>query len=218
MMDEFLSQCRDAVLSGEKERSADLASLALAKGYDILSVIENGFSIGVRRAGKLWEEGEYFLPELAFSAEAMKAAMEVLKPALAGSGGPNRSKATAVIGTVQGDIHDIGKTLVATMLAADGFRVIDLGGDVPHGRFLDEITSSRAGLLCMSALLTTTMTGQKAVIQQLESEGLRDGIKVMVGGAPTSAAWAQDIGADGYAENAVEAVREANSLLLPNER
>jgi corrinoid protein of di/trimethylamine methyltransferase len=216
-MNEFLSECRDAVLSGRKQRSADLASLALANNYDIMRVIEEGFSTGVRRAGQLWEEGEYFLPELAFSAEAMKAAMEILKPALAGSDGPNRAKATAVIGTVQGDIHDIGKTLVATMLSADGFRVIDLGGDVPHARFLDEIAASKAGLLCMSALLTTTMTGQQAVIRLLEEKGLRGKVKVMVGGAPTTAAWAHDIGADGHADNAVQAVSKANALLRPPE-
>jgi corrinoid protein of di/trimethylamine methyltransferase len=179
----------------------------------VLDVIENGFSQGIRRAGELWESGEYFLPELAFSAETMKAAMEVLRPALLGRLSKEKSKGIVVIGTIQGDIHDIGKTLVATMLAANGYRVIDLGADVPYERFVEEAKSMEADLVCMSALLTTTMIGHKEVIQKLKDAGLRDRVKVLVGGAPTSGAWASEIGADGYAENAVEAVHMADALL-----
>ncbi|NIM20550.1 MAG: dimethylamine corrinoid protein 3 [Candidatus Latescibacteria bacterium] len=213
-MQNFLAQCEEAVLKGEKARAVDLAASALDKGYDLLEVIEGGFSKGIRKAGELWEKGEYFLPELAFSAEAMKDAMEVLQPGLLESSEQSRTKGKVVIGTIQGDIHDIGKTLVATMLAANGYNVIDLGADVAYSRFIEEVKNQKPELLCMSALLTTTMAGQGHVISQLEEGGLRSQVKVMVGGAPTTAAWAEEIGADGYAENAVEAVQKANSLLI----
>jgi len=212
-MDDFLTQCKQAVLAGDREKAVQLAREGLDSGLDVLDVIENGFSQGIRRAGELWESGEYFLPELAFSAETMKAAMEVLRPALLGRLSKEKSKGIVVIGTIQGDIHDIGKTLVATMLAANGYRVIDLGADVPYERFVEEAKSMEADLVCMSALLTTTMIGHKEVIQKLKDAGLRDRVKVLVGGAPTSGAWASEIGADGYAENAVEAVHMADALL-----
>lgn len=212
-MDDFLTQCKQAVLTGDRERAVQLAREGLDGNFDVLDVIENGFSQGIRRAGELWESGEYFLPELAFSAETMKAAMEVLRPAILSHLSKEKSKGIVVIGTIQGDIHDIGKTLVATMLAANGYRVIDLGADVPYERFVEEAKSLEADLVCMSALLTTTMVGHKEVIQKLKDAGLRDRVKVLVGGAPTSGAWANEIGADGYAENAVEAVHMADALL-----
>jgi corrinoid protein of di/trimethylamine methyltransferase len=212
-MHEFLSQCERAVLAGDREGAVRLAREALDRGDDVLDLIENGFSRGIRKAGELWEKGEYFLPELAFSAESMKAAMDVLRPALLARSAREKSKGTIVIGTIQGDIHDIGKTLVATMLAANGYRVIDLGADVPYERFIDETAKSEANVVCMSALLTTTMVGQQEVIRRLRDAGLRDRVKVLVGGAPTSPAWAGEIGADGHADNAVDAVRMADSLL-----
>jgi corrinoid protein of di/trimethylamine methyltransferase len=212
-MKQFLEQCADAVLKGNRSAAEDLARIAMEKGYELLDVIENGFSKGIREAGDLWEAGEYFLPELAFSAEAMKTAMELLQPALIKLNEGDRGRGRVVIGTIQGDIHDIGKTLVATLLAANGYTVLDLGADVPHERFLSEIEGKHPKLLCMSALLTTTMSGQGYIVEQLKKKGLRDKIKVMVGGAPTSTDWAMEIGADGYAENAVEAVKMAQTLL-----
>jgi corrinoid protein of di/trimethylamine methyltransferase len=212
-MKRFLAQCNQAVFKGDKARAAALAAEAVANGMDPLAVIENGFSLGIQKAGELWEAGEYFLPELAFSAEAMKAAMEVLKPALLKSQETAPSKGTVVIGTIQGDIHDIGKSLVATMLAANGYDIIDLGADVAYARFIETASKRRPQVLCMSALLTTTMPGQGEVIKLLQKEGLRDAIKVVIGGAPASASWAKQIGADGYADNAVEAVKVVNSLL-----
>jgi corrinoid protein of di/trimethylamine methyltransferase len=214
-MEELLKECKQAVLKGEKERAVKLAQDATNKGIDPLTIIEQGFALGIREAGELWERGEYFLPELAFSAEAMKAAMEVLKPSLLASKEDSKAKAKIVIGTIQGDIHDIGKTLVATLLSANGYDVVDLGADVPYNRFVDESAEQKAGFICMSALLTTTMPGQGEVIRLLEEKGMRKNIKVLVGGAPANAAWAKEIGADGYADNAVAAVQVINSFLQP---
>lgn len=212
-MEQFLNHCATAVLEGDKPLAMDLASRVLTERYDILHVIEQGFAMGIRQAGELWKKGEYFLPELAFSAEAMKGAMDVLNPELLERADQDRSRGVVVIGTVQGDIHDIGKTLVATMLTANGYRVIDMGADTQHARFLEEATKHRADVLCLSALLTTTMAGQREIIELLKKQKRRDSIKVVIGGAPTSAQWAREIGADGYAENAVEAVHVVASLL-----
>jgi corrinoid protein of di/trimethylamine methyltransferase len=209
---EFLSQCERAVLEGDSERTSHLASETLKNKYDLLAVIEGGFSVGVRAAGALWEKGEYFLPELAFSAEAMKAAMAILQPELLKEGGA-RTKGRVLIGTVQGDIHDIGKSLVATMLLANNYEVIDLGANVPHGAFADEVAAQKPQFLALSALLTTTMLGQREVVKLLEENGLREDVKIIVGGAPTSAKWSEEIGADGHGESAVAAVQLADSLL-----
>lgn len=211
-MEQFLAQCDAAVLAGDKPRAVQLATEAVAKQIDPLAVIENGFGRGIQKAGELWESGEYFLPELAFSAEAMKAAMEVLKPALLANKENAPSRGTIVIGTIQGDIHDIGKSLVATMLAANGYEVIDLGADVAYDRFVDTASEHTPAIICMSALLTTTMPGQGEVIKLLQTKGLRDAIKVVIGGAPANEEWAAEIGADGYADNAVAAVQVVNSL------
>ena len=211
-MEDFLARCAGAVLLGDKDGAAQLAQEALAGGHELLAVVENGFSAGIRAAGSKWEQGEYFLPELAFAAEAMKAAMTILQPELVKHGGGNR-KARVLIGTVQGDIHDIGKSLVTTLMLASNYEVIDLGADVPHARFLDEVERLKPDFLGMSALLTTTMSGQREVIRLLEQRNLRDSVKVLVGGAPTTADWAREIGADGHGGNAVAAVRALDALL-----
>ena len=210
-MKDFLSQCERAVLEGDRERAAQLAEEVLENQFDVLSAIEQGFSVGVRAAGKRWEQGEYFLPELAFSAEAMKAAMAILQPELSKGGGTS-TKGRVVIGTVQGDIHDIGKSLVTTMLLANNYEVIDLGANVPHDKFVEAVARHKPQFLGMSALLTTTMSGQSDVIRLLEQEGLRDGVKVLIGGAPTTAEWSREIGADCHGASAVEAVQIADEL------
>jgi trimethylamine corrinoid protein len=201
------------VIKGDREAASRLARQAIERRFDAVDVVEQGFAVGIREAGRLWEAGEYFLPELAFSAEAMKAALELLRPVLAKTASPGSSKGTVIIGTIQGDIHDIGKTLVGTMLSASGYRVVDLGADVAYDRFVVEAKKEQATLVCMSALLTTTMVGQKEVIRLLREAGMRDRVKVLVGGAPTNGNWAGEIGADGYAENAVEAVHVADRLM-----
>jgi len=208
--DELFTAMQQAVLDGDDSAATELAEKALAAGVAPLEAIEQGFVKGIRRAGDLWEEGEFFLPELVTAAQAMKAAMTVLHPALA-SQAAGRSRGKVVIGTVHGDIHDIGKRLVGTMLAANGFEVHDEGADVPVDRFLARATEVDADLVCASALLTTTMTVQRDLITAIRAAGLKT--RVMVGGAPVTQAWADSIGADGFADNAVAAVELAGRLM-----
>ncbi|HLE61191.1 MAG TPA: corrinoid protein [Thermoanaerobaculaceae bacterium] len=207
---EVLAALTRAVLEGDDRTVVVLARLALEAGLAPLETIEQGLVPGIRRAGELWEEGEYFLPELVSSAQAMKAAMELLQPALAKHGG-GRELGRVVIGTVHGDIHDIGKTLVGTLLAANGFSVSDEGADVPLERFVARARELDADLVCASALLTTTMAEQRELVGALRRAGLR--ARVMVGGAPASQEWAREIGAQGYADNAVAAVSVARRLV-----
>ena len=202
----------EAVVAGDAEAAAGLARQALDERLDLQAVIEQGYIPGIRRVGELWESGDYFLPELISSAAAMKAALAVLGPALEASGAAGLSRGRIVIGTIEGDIHDIGKNLVASMLSANGFDVVDLGADVKADRFIDAAVETRADLICLSALLTTTMLGQRRVVERLRERGLRDRFKVLVGGAPVSRAWAAEIGADGYGENALAAVKQAAAL------
>ncbi len=163
--------------------------------------------------GELFERGEFFLPELVQGAEAMKAAVAVLQPTLDASSEGRRTLGLAVAGTVAGDIHEIGKTIVCSMLSAAGFTVTDVGCDVAVDTFVDRVKELKPDLLLLSALLTTTMPNQRKTIEALKSAGVRDGVKVMIGGAPTTRAWADEIGADGYAEDAIEAVAVAKTVL-----
>ena len=211
-MEGFLSDCAKSVIGGDGELAEELARKALEKKSPVIDVIEKGFVKGIREVGRLWEEGVLFLPELVMGAEAMKKAMAVLKPAIEEAGEVQKSIGHVVIGTIEGDIHDIGKTLVATMLSANGFGVTDLGADVPVERFVEEAGKKGADCIAISALLTTTMHGQGRVIEELEKRSMREKVKVMVGGAPCSDDWAKEIGADGYAGDAVAAVALAKSL------
>jgi corrinoid protein of di/trimethylamine methyltransferase len=208
--DELLAGLTQAVLNGDEGEADRLARAALAAGVTPLEAIEAGMVPGIRRAGELWEEGEYFLPELVTAAQAMKAGMAVLQPALSAAGG-NAETGRVVIGTVQGDIHDIGKTLVATLLAANGFTVTDEGAGVSVERFVARAGELDADLVCASALLTTTMGRQRELVQAMRKAGLRS--RVMVGGAPVTSSWAEQIGADGFADNAVAAVLVARRLV-----
>lgn len=212
-LQDLLEEQRQAVLAGDTERAVELAREALRAGTDVLACIDDGFGAGIREVGRLWAEGEYFLPELVQGAEAMKAAMSVLRPAVSKLGSGCGPRTRVVLGTVKGDIHDIGKSLVGTVLEANGFDVVDLGRDVADERFVDEVRSSGARILGMSALLTTTMSGQQRVVDLLQEHGLRDGVVVLVGGAPVTRKYAEEIGADGYAANAMAALLEARSLI-----
>ncbi|MBN1938861.1 MAG: corrinoid protein [Candidatus Aminicenantes bacterium] len=210
---DLFSAMARAVVDGDAAAAAELAQNALAGHIPPAEALDKGFVPGIRTVGGLWEDGEYFLPELIASAEAMKAAAAVLRPALEAAGSTSDAPGTVVIGTIEGDIHDIGKNLVSAMLTANGFKVIDLGADVKLTVFLETAESAGADLICLSALLTTTMLGQRRFIELLVERGLRSRFKVLVGGAPTSRKWAEEIGADGYGESAPAAVREALALL-----
>ncbi|MFV2015808.1 MAG: corrinoid protein [Candidatus Heimdallarchaeota archaeon] len=211
---QIFQQIAGALVDGDVELTLDLVNKCIEEGIDVNQIIDEGLAAGIKQVGDYFEDGEFFLPELMQGAEIMKSAMEVLNPIiLEKTGGLYKSKGKVVIGTVSGDIHDIGKTLVGSMLTASGFEVYDMGADVPNERFLEEIKDKKADLLCMSALLTTTMINQREVINRISDQGYRNKVKILVGGAPVSEEWAEEIGADGFAENAVEAVKIAKALI-----
>jgi corrinoid protein of di/trimethylamine methyltransferase len=211
--DDLYAQMAQSVIDGEVEAAERLAGEGLVAGLSAGDILDKGFVKGIEEVGDLFGKGEFFLPELVQGAEAMKAAMAVLQPALDTSNEGRRTLGTAVAGTVAGDIHEIGKTIVGSMLSAAGFTVIDLGCDVAVETFVDKVEEVKPDLLLLSALLTTTMPNQRKTIEALKGAGLRDGVKVMIGGAPTTSAWADEIGADGYAEDAIEAVAMAKTVL-----
>jgi len=213
MATDLYVQMKQTVIDGEPEEAAALAQAGLAAGLSPTDILDNGFVKGIEEVGELFGSGEFFLPELVQGAEAMKAAVAVLQPELDKSKQGRRTLGVAVAGTVAGDIHEIGKTIVCSMLSAAGFTVTDVGCDVPVETFVETVREQEADLLLLSALLTTTMPNQAKTIEALKAAGLRDSVKVMIGGAPTTRAWAEEIGADGYAEDAIEAVATAKTLL-----
>ena len=211
MSEEIYQKLAQAVIDGEDKDAEALAKQALELGLEPLDCITKGLTRGIQQVGELFGKGECFLPELVISANAMKAAMKILEPALAG-GQQREVVGRVVIGTMEGDLHEIGKSLVATMLVANGFQVIDLGVDIPASEFIKAIKENNATIVGASTLLTTTMMQQKKLIEAIEEAGLRKQVKVMVGGAPVTKAYAEQIGADGYAEDAVSAVALAFRL------
>lgn len=212
-MENVLEKMKEAVLDGDEDEAIELAQKVLEENLNPIKSMDEGFLKGIQEAGALFEEGEYFLPDLVCSADAMKAAFEILSPELEKLSGSNESAGKVVIATVQGDIHDIGKTIVAAMLTANGFDVIDLGADVKNEKVIETLKENDADIVALSALLTTTMEEQKSIIQILEAEDMRSKVKVMVGGAPVNKEWADKINADGYADNAIEAVAIAKKLV-----
>ena len=211
--DKLFAEMKQAVLDGEIELAEELAHKAIEEGLNPLEAIETGYVAGIDEVGALFEQGQIFLPELIAAAEAMKTALNVLEPALQQRDMVRAILGKVVIGTMHNDIHDIGKDMVASMLMASGFEVTNLGVNVPCDTFISNVKEQQADILALSALLTTTMPEQKIVIEALEKEGLRSGVKVLVGGAPVNRQWADEIKADGYAENAIEAVKVARQLV-----
>jgi corrinoid protein of di/trimethylamine methyltransferase len=210
---ELFEDMAQSVIDGEVEDAERLARQAIEQDVDPLDAINQGFVVGVNHVGEGYAAGEMFLPDLVLAGEAMKAAVAVLEPEMKRRGTKRQMLGTVVMGTVEGDIHDIGKTLVATMLSATGFQVYDLGVDVPVETFLEKARETNADVVGLSALLTTTMVKQKTVIEALEEAGLRPQVKVMVGGAPVTRGWAEEIGADGYSEDAIGAVAVTKELV-----
>jgi corrinoid protein of di/trimethylamine methyltransferase len=204
---------RQSIVDGAPDTAATLARNALDSGLLPLDAIDQGFVPGMAFVGEQFARRAMFLPDMMASAEAMKAAMSVLDPELKKSGLERPSAGTVVLGTTKGDIHEIGKTLVGTLLTANGFRVCDLGVDVPAEKFAVTAAELSADIVGVSALLTTTMRGQKGVVEAIEKAGLRPRLKIIVGGAPVTRQWAQEIGADGYAKDAMSAVALARDLV-----
>ena len=212
MSEELLDKLAQAVIDGEPEDAEELARQALDRGLDPLMCINEGLTRGIDRVGELFASGEYFLPDLIIGGEAMKAALAVLEPALA-EDQEREVVGRVVLGTVEGDLHEIGKTLVGTMLTANGFLVTDIGIDKPAADFVAAVKETNATLVGASALLTTTIPEQQRIIEALAEAGLRAQVKVMVGGAPVTQSWADKIGADGYAKDAIAAVAVARRLV-----
>jgi corrinoid protein of di/trimethylamine methyltransferase len=213
MSNQIVEAMRQSVIDGAPDTAAQLAHEALETGIEPLDAINNGYVPGMHFVGEQFAQRNMFLPDMMASAEAMRAAMAVLEPELKRLGTERTMAGTVVLGTTKGDIHEIGKILVGTLLTANGFRVIDLGVDVTGEVFAAKAREVGADIVGVSALLTTTMKNQKTVIEALEREGLRSQVKVMVGGAPVTRQWAEQIGADGYAKDAMSAVTLARNLM-----
>jgi len=210
---ELFQEMAQSIIDGDSDVSAELARRAVDQGIDPLEAISEGFVRGVNKVGEDFAKGDAFLPELVMAGEAMKAAVAVLEPELAKRGTERTMLGKVILCTVEGDIHEIGKTLVGTMLSSAGFKVFDLGVDVPVMKVVEKAREVDADIVAMSALLTTTMVHQKDVIEALEDIGIRSKVKVMVGGAPVTKEWVKQIGADGYSEDAIGAIKVAKQLL-----
>lgn len=201
----------DAILNGNAKKAHAVTQEALAAGAEPMVLIAESMVPAMDEVGRLFEAEEYFVPELLLAGRAMKSAMELIKPLLTSSG--QRMAVRVVIGTVKGDLHDIGKNIVASMLEGSGFEVIDLGADVSPENFVAAVKEREPHVVCMSALLTVTMTAMKTTIEALESAGVRPRVKVLIGGAPVTSQYAKEIGADGYSDNASGAVNMVKDLL-----
>lgn len=213
MHEEIYKKMAQSIVDGENEAAASLAQESIELGIDPLDAINKGFVIGVNQVGEAFSCGDAFLPELVMAGEAMKAAVAVLEPELNRRGSKREMLGKVIVATVEGDIHDIGKTLVGTMLAAAGFEVYDLGVDVPISKIIEKAMEVDADLIGVSALLTTTMVKQRDVIEAVQDSPLANKTQVMVGGAPVTRAWMEEIGADGYSEDAIGAIAVAKDLL-----
>lgn len=214
--DEVIEEMKNAVAECDVERTEELARKAVDMNIDALDVVEKGLSEGIRIVGERFGSGEYFLPDLVMGAEAMKEGLKVLEPLLAESKDERagqKKKVRILIGTVVEDIHDIGKNIVVAMLMANGFEVIDLGVDVKTPEFVEKVKETSPDVLGLSALLSVTIPRQKDVIEALEAAGIRDDVKVIVGGSGVTQEWAESIGADFYAEDAEDAVKKLSQLM-----
>jgi 5-methyltetrahydrofolate--homocysteine methyltransferase len=210
-MNAQLKPIYDSILDGDAKSVPPQVQAALDAAIDPASILNDGMISAMAEVGRMFEEGEYFVPEMLISARAMQAGLAILKPYLAQAN--VQSSGTVVAGTVRGDLHDIGKNLVCMMLEGAAFEIIDLGVDVPPEKFIDAVRQSGAKLVALSALLTTTMPNMLTTIEAFKAAGLRDQVKIMVGGAPITDTYAREIGADGYSPDASKAVALARSLV-----
>ncbi|HEX6230648.1 MAG TPA: cobalamin-dependent protein [Actinomycetota bacterium] len=213
-MHEDLDVLRRALIGADRDTAVAAARRLVDAGVDPKRILESGMAVAMFELGEMWKRGEVFLPEVVAAAAVFKRCNEIVEPALLAQRRPGDEAATVVVlATVKGDLHDLGKNMVAAMLRTSGFVVHDLGKDIPAERIVEAVTEMSPAIVGLSALLTTTVPYQETVIRRLETEGLRDRVKVMVGGAPVTPEWADRIGADGYANNAPEAVEIARRLV-----
>ena len=210
---DILTRIIEAVEDGDNEECRTLTEEALKTGLDPLEVVDDGLSAGIQLVGEKFGKGELFLPDLMMAVEAMNEGMKIVEPELEKKQVQRQSLGTVLIGTVHGDIHDIGKSIVATMLEINGYKVHDLGVNVSAGEFIEKVKEIKPQVLGLSALLSTTMREQRVIIEAVNEEGFREDIKIIVGGAPVSAQWAEEIGADGFGANAELAVQLVNKLI-----
>ena len=208
---EMFGEARKSIIAYDVEKAEEVARRGLESGVDPAAMIQRGFIPGITEVGDKFGRQEMFLPELILAGDAMKAAVAVCEAAI--PRGETAAKTKVVMGTVEGDMHDIGKSIVVSFLAANGFEVYDLGRDVPTGRFVEKVREVGASVVGSSALLTTTLDEQRKIVEALKEAGLREKVKIIVGGAPCSQEWAERIGADAYGENAVEAVAKMKQLV-----
>jgi 5-methyltetrahydrofolate--homocysteine methyltransferase len=211
-MSEQFEAILQAIVEGEDEKAADLVSGALEAGLPPLDILQEGVVAGITRTGELWQANEYFLPDVILSADAFKAAMVPLEPRLK-EGDNGRPSHKVVVGVVEGDMHDLGKSLVIAMLQSAGFDVIDLGIDVPNAAFIEAIKEHKPAIVGLGAYMTTTMLLMKDFMGELEAQGLRDTVKVMVGGVPTSQEFANEVGADAWGKDALLTMQKALELV-----
>lgn len=211
-MDTLVKEIYDSVMDGQADATKEKVQAALKAGIDPAVILNEGMIAAMGEVGRLFEEGEYFVPEMLVAARAMQSGLALLKPHLKESN--VKSVGKVVIGTVKGDLHDIGKNLVGMMLEGAGFEVVDLGTDVAPEKFVESVRQSDAQIVAMSALLTTTMPAMKSTIEALKAAGIRERVKVMVGGAPITQDFASMIGADGFSPDASRAVATAKALVL----
>ena len=211
MGDEIYQAISKAITEGEEEEAVKRVQEALKSGLPPVEIMQRGIVAGISKAGALWKANEYFLPDVIMAADAFKAAMAILKPRLKEGEGVRKGK-KIVMGVVQGDVHDLGKSLVIAMLTSAGFEVIDLGIDVPLQKFIDAAREHQPHILGLGAYMTTTMLEMKGIIAELEKQGLRRKLKVMVGGVPTSQEFADQVGADAWGKDALDAIQKALKL------
>jgi trimethylamine corrinoid protein len=212
--EEIIARAKEAITEFDDEIAAEVAEEALAAGIDPVELIEKGFTAGMQEVGQQFEQGKLFLPHVLAAAEAMNAGIEVIKPEMERRKSQTKNLGTVVIGTIEGDIHSIGKDNVASMLNISGFKVVDLGRDVPIKKYVEAVKEYKPQVIASSALMTTTMVYQIQIEEQLKEAGVRDSVKTMVGGAPVTQDWADKIGADIYAESANDAVSKVKAALL----
>lgn len=211
--EELLKKIQDAMLEYDAEKTVEAVNEAVNAGISPLEIMEKGVTQALKEIGKQFEEGKIFLPELIMAGEAGKAAISILEPKIKERKETIKSYGKVLLATVEGDIHDIGKSLVGAVLMANGFEVIDLGVDVPTDKLVEKVKELKPDVIGLSALMTTTMLNQEKVIKKLKEAGVRETVKVIVGGAPVTEEWAKRIGADAYGADAMDAVRKIKELL-----